>query len=94
MVSGYQPKLSLDYVSPPTVAVGVDRYGTYGAGGIAAYWSDMLGYHTLVTVAQTSNRLIDTGAILAYMNSQRRLNWGAAIQRDFLPLPLLYGFYR
>jgi len=92
MVSGYRPKLSLDYVSPPTVAVGVDRYGTYGAGGIAAFWSDMLGYHTIVTMAQTGNRLIDTGATLAYQNSQHRLNWGAVIQRVSYPWPY-YSIY-
>ena len=88
-VSGYKPKLSLDYVSPPTVAVGVDRYGTYGAGGIAATWSDMLGYHSLVTMAQTSNRLIDTSVAVAYQNNRHRWNWGASLQRFSYP----YSYY-
>jgi Tol biopolymer transport system component len=85
----YKPKLGLDYVSPPNVAVGVDRYGTYGAGGVAAYWSDMLGYHTIVTTAFTGSRLIDTSGVVGYLNNRTRLNWGAAAQRIVYP----YGYY-
>ena len=86
-VTDYKPKLSLDYVSPPTIAIGVDRYGTYGAGGISAYWSDMLGYHTIITTAITGPSFIDTSGVLAYLNSKKRLNWGAALQRLVYPYP-------
>ncbi len=88
-VSSYKPKLGLDYISPPSLAIGVDRYGTYGAGGIAAYWSDMLGYHTLTTSVVTSNRFIDTSGLLGYLNSKNRLNWGAVARRISYP----YGYY-
>ena len=87
MVSAYKPKLSLDYVTPPSIGIGVDRYGSYGAGGVAAYWSDMLGYHTLMTMAQTGNRLMDTDVVLAYQNSRKRVNWGAVAQRISYPYP-------
>jgi Tol biopolymer transport system component len=86
-VSNYKPKLALDYVSQPSIALGVDRYGTYGAGGIAAYWSDMLGYHTVVTSAFTGSRLIDTSGVLAYLNNKGRFNWGTAVQRIVYPYP-------
>jgi len=89
-VSPYKPKLALDYVSPPTVGVGYDRYyGAYGGGGIALYWSDMLGWHNLVTMAQIYNRLMDSSAMVAYQNSKNRLNWGAIVQRA----PYVYGDY-
>ena len=88
----YKPKLGLDYVSPPSVSVGVDRYGTYGAGGVAAYWSDMLGYHTVVTTAFTGSRLVDTSGVLGYLNNRGRFNWGAAAQRIVYPYPY-YLFY-
>jgi len=88
-VAPYKPKLTLDYVAPPAVAVGVDRYGTYGGGGIAAFWSDMLGYHTVVTGASTGNRLIDSSALVAYMNTRHRTNWGAVVQR----VPYIIGGY-
>ena len=89
----YKPKLGLDYVSPPNIAVGVDRYGTYGAGGLAAYWSDMLGYHTIVTTAFTGSRLIDTSGVLGYLNNRSRFNWGAAAQRIVYPYPY-FLFYQ
>ncbi|MDH7511474.1 MAG: BamA/TamA family outer membrane protein [Clostridiales bacterium] len=86
--SGYKPKLSLDYVSSPTVAVGVDRFGTYTGGGVTLFWTDMLGYHTLATMAQSSSRLKDAAALVGYMNSEHRLNWGAVAQRT----PYVYGY--
>lgn len=89
----YKPKLSLDYVMPPSIAVGVDRYGTYGAGGVAAYWSDMLGYHTVVTTAFTGTRLIDTSGVVAYLNNRSRLNWGSALQRIVYPYSYYYFMY-
>jgi Tol biopolymer transport system component len=88
-IARYKPKLGLDYVSPPNIAVGVDRYGTYGAGGLAAYWSDMLGYHTIVTTAFTGSRLIDTSGVVGYLNNKGRFNWGTAAQRIVYP----YGYY-
>lgn len=90
VVTGYKPKLTLDYVTPPSIAVGVDRYGTYGAGGISAYWSDMLGYHTIVTTGLTGPTFVDTSAIVAYLNNKRRLNWGIAAQRIVYPYPYYY----
>jgi Tol biopolymer transport system component len=93
MVSGYKPKLTLDYLAPPSVGIGVDRYGTYGAGGIAAYWSDMLGTHTLMTMAQTGYYLQDTDAAIAYQNTQHRLNWGGILQRFSYPYPFYSVYY-
>jgi len=80
-ITDYKSKLSLDYVSQPQVAVGVDRYGTYSGGGIALFWGDMLGYHSLATMLQLSTRIIDSSALVGYQNSRHRLNWGAALQR-------------
>jgi hypothetical protein len=87
--SSYKPKLTLDYVAPPQIGVGVDRFGTYTGGGVGLYWSDMLGYHTVGTIVQTSSRLKDLTGIVQYLNSQRRLNWGAVVAR----IPYVYGFY-
>ena len=86
--SEYKPKLGLDYISPPQVGIGVDRFGTYTGGGVALFWTDMLGYHSLGTLVQTSNRLKDLTGILSYQNSQRRLNWGGAIGR----IPYVTGY--
>lgn len=80
-VSDYKSKLSLDYVSTPSVAVGVDRYGTYGGGGMTLFWSDMMGYHTVATMAIVNSRLIDSAALIGYQNVKSRWNWGAVAQR-------------
>jgi len=89
-VAPYKPKLTLDYVSPPQVGVGYDRYyGAYGGGGVALLWSDMLGWHNLMTMAQVTNRIMDSSFMVAYANSKNRLNFGFVAQR----IPYVYGSY-
>lgn len=80
-VTDYRPKLKLDYISQPQVAIGMDRFGTYAGGGLALFFSDMLGYHNLAGMFQLSNRLQDSAALVGYQNSRRRLNWGGVAQR-------------
>jgi Tol biopolymer transport system component len=88
-ISKYKPKLKLDYVSQPQLAIGVDRYGTYGGGGLAFYFSDMLGYEDLVAMVQVSSRLQDSAALVGFQNSKSRLNWGFVAQR----IPYVTGGY-
>jgi Tol biopolymer transport system component len=88
-IGNYKPKLKLDYISPPQLGIGVDRWGTYGGGGMSLFFSDMLGYHSLVTMFQVSTRLQDSAALVGYQNSRRRFNWGAVAQR----IPYIYGGY-
>lgn len=88
-ISNYKPKLKLDYISPPQLAIGVDRFGTYGGGGIALFFSDMLGYHNVSAMFQVSSRLEDSAALVGYLNSNYRLNWGAVAQR----IPYVSGRY-
>jgi len=74
-VKAYHPKLSLDFISQPSLAIAADKYGTYIGGGITLFWSDMLGDHNLVTMAQVNGRISDWAALVAYGNRKRRLNW-------------------
>jgi len=81
-VTPYSPGLSLDYVSQPYLAVGTSSFGTFVAGGATLVWSDMLGDHTLITGVNAQGQFPrDVGAIVAYMNQRRRLNWGVALQQ-------------
>lgn len=89
-ISPYKPKLALDYVSPASIGVGADRYGTYAAGGVSAFWSDMLGTQTIVTSAYTGSQIVDTSGVLAYLNNKGRFNWGSAAQRIVYPYPYYY----
>ncbi len=88
-VEDYVPKLSLDYISPPQLAVGADRFGTYGGGGIAMFFSDILGYHSLTSMVQVSSRIEDSSFLVGFQNNRSRLMWGGVAQR----IPYIYGGY-
>jgi len=88
-VEDYNPRLSLDYISPPTLAVGADRFGAYAGGGLAMFFSDILGYHSLSSMVQVSDRIEDSAFLVGYMNSKSRLMWGGVAQR----IPYIYGGY-
>jgi Tol biopolymer transport system component len=77
--TGYQPRLSVDFVGQPTVGVGVDSFGTYVGGGISAAFSDILGNHVVAGSIQTTNRLDETGGSIVYLNRSRRWNYGVAL---------------
>src|SRR5467141_798344 len=74
-IKAYHPKLSLDFIAQPSLAIAADRFGTYVGGGITLYWSDMLGDHNLVTMAQLNGRVQDFAALVAYGNRKSRWNW-------------------
>lgn len=88
-VSDYKPKLALDYISPAQIAVGTDRFGSYAGGGVSFVFSDMLGYHTLFSMASVTSRVEDSALVVGYQNAKNRLNWGGAVQR----IPYVYGGY-
>src|SRR6266699_2056837 len=88
-VKEYHPKLSLDFIAQPSLAVAADRFGTYIGGGATLYWSDMLGDHNLVTMAQFQGRISDFAAATAYLNRKSRLNWAVGAQQ--IPY-IFYGY--
>jgi Tol biopolymer transport system component len=75
-VEDYRARLQLDAIGQPTVGVGADRFGAYGAGGLSLMWSDMLGNHTLGTTVQLTSRFQEIGGAVAYINRESRWNWG------------------
>src|SRR5205085_7230383 len=77
----YHPKLSLDFLGQPSVGVGVDSFGTYVGGGIAASFSDVLGNHTVAGALQMTSRFDETGGSLMYLNRTHRWNWGVAVDQ-------------
>ena len=80
-VGNYRAGLSLDYVAQPYLAVGASSFGTFVGGGATLVWSDMLGDHSVITGLQVNGGLKDIGAVVAYINQHRRLNWGVAAQQ-------------
>ena len=88
-ITDYKPELELDFISQPSIAIGADRFGLYTGGGVSLFFSDMLGYHSLSTILQLNNRLIDSAGVVGYKNNRRRIHWGGVIQR----IPYITGGY-
>jgi hypothetical protein len=88
-VREYQPRLSLDAVGQPTVGIGADRFGAFGAGGLSFMWSDMLGNHQLGTTIQVTNRFEEIGGAVGYINRTHRWNWGLVGEQT----PYVTGFF-
>jgi Tol biopolymer transport system component len=85
----YHPRLGLDYVAQPSLAVGADRFGTYVGGGVTLYWSDMLGDQNLATMLQVEGSFKNLAGLVAYQNTRHRLNWAVAVQQ----IPYIQGGY-
>jgi hypothetical protein len=88
-VQPYHAGFSLDFVAQPNVAIAADRFGTYLGGGITLFWSDMLGDHNLVTMAQLNGRLEDFAGLVGYENRRHRWNWSLAAQQ----IPFITGAF-
>jgi len=81
-VKNYSPKMTLEAVSQPTIAVGASRFGAAIGGGIAFQFGDMLGDHSLQTIVQVNSGVTgnfsmkNTAAEALYLNQAHRWNWG------------------
>ena len=81
-VAPYKPRLALEGIGQPMVAVGASRFGAAFGGGIAFAFSDMLNNHYLATSLQVNSGIAggfsakDIGVEAAYINSTNRWNWG------------------
>lgn len=85
----YRRKLQLDYVAPPSFGASVGGpFGTMIAGGVAFFFSDMLGDQQLAVAAQANGTFKDIGGQVLYINQGHRLNYGALASH----IPLLYGY--
>lgn len=76
----YGRRLSLDLVTQPTVSAGINSFGGFVGGSIAALFSDMLGDRLLGVSAQMTNDLDDLGAQVSYLNRRSRWNWMAVLE--------------
>ena len=84
----YKPRLTLDYIAPPTIGVSFGGgFGSRLGGSVGFYFSDMLGDHSLAIEAIANGTPRDIGGQATYINRARRLNYGVAAGH----IPLLYG---
>ena len=88
-IRDYDSKLSLEYIAPPTVGVGVSDFGGAGiAGGIGFLFGDMLGNKQVQAVVQANGSFKDIGGQAMYIDAENRWNYGAVIGH----IPYLTGF--
>ncbi len=88
--TGYDPRLRLAYLGPPTIGIGADRYGFAVGGSVSAYFTDVLGQHNVGVTVQgggggTSNVADQIGGEVFYLNQRNRFNWGA----DLVHIPYI-----
>src|SRR5207302_341792 len=84
----YHSGLQLEYLGTPGVGVGVNTLGRAGfAGGVAAYFGDLLGNNTLGTTLQVNGTVKDFGGELFYLNTAHRWNWLTGVSH----IPYLTG---
>jgi len=78
----YGRGLQLDAVSQPTVYAGVNSFGGFAGGSMAALFSDMLGDRILAVDATVESDVDDLGAGLTYINRRHRWNWATSLRVD------------
>ena len=74
----YRPRFGLEYVSNPTVGVGVSQFGTGAAGGVGFGFSDILKNNDVFAFASISGEIYDLGGGVRYVYKKHRTDWGVA----------------
>ena len=84
----YNPGLSLDFVSQPSLAVGADQFGFFVGAGAQLFFSDMLGNRNLAAAIQvnTAAGSIDRSTLLSLVYENRRGRWNVGGQLSQIPL--------
>ncbi len=91
----YDSRLSLDLIGQPYGFAGIGSYGAFAGGGMAFYWSDMLGDYNLGTTLEIAGSLSGglgnfargIGGQVGFENRKHRWNYGLTAGQ----LPYLSG---
>lgn len=89
----YKPDFKLDFVGGGAgMGVGTSQaFGTTtgAVGGVDMLFSDILGNNQLYTSLALNGEIADFGGVVAYLNSQKKINWGASFSH--IPYRSVYG---
>jgi Tol biopolymer transport system component len=78
----YKRGLKLDAISQPQFYAGVNSFGGFFGGSMAALFSDMLGDKILAADATVATDVDDLGAGFTFINRRHRWNWAASLRVD------------
>ncbi|HYD54210.1 MAG TPA: hypothetical protein VEA99_16360, partial [Gemmatimonadaceae bacterium] len=88
-ITPYRASFSLDAIGQPSIGVSAGGpFGTGVAGGVSFLFGDQLGDQQIFSAVQANGTVQDIGGMVVYLNSKRRLNWGAGIEHT----PYLTGY--
>jgi hypothetical protein len=87
-VAPYSAALKLDYLGTPTIGLAVGPGGTGFGGAVAAYFSDMLGYHHVGAALQINGSFQDIGGEVYYQYNKNRWIYGV----DVAHIPYASGY--
>ena len=76
----YKHNLKLDAISQPVLYAGVNSFGGFISGSMAALFSDMLGDRILAADATLASDVDDLGAGFTYINRRHRWNWATSLR--------------
>lgn len=85
----YRPKMAVEYIGSTGVGIGVGQFETAMYGGVSFWFSDILKRNQIFTAAQVNGEVEDFGGAIYYMNSERRINWGAG----YTHIPYRYSLF-
>ncbi|RMF00545.1 MAG: hypothetical protein D6772_06235, partial [Bacteroidetes bacterium] len=79
----YKSKFELDYIGGGG-GIGIGGNQTFGtttglAGGVDLLFSDILGTNQFFSSLQLNGEIIDIGGTVAYINREKRVNWGVSL---------------
>lgn len=75
----YESDLSLEAIGSPYMSSGGGPFGRFIRGGGSLLFGDLLGERKVAIAAQAGSRLRDLAIRVAFINRERRWNWGAMI---------------
>lgn len=89
-VVSFEPKFRLAHIGNTGVGVAVNtHFGTGLAGGVNALFTDILGNNTLFGAVSVNGEIYDFGAMFAYFNQKRKINWGITLSH----IPFRQAFF-
>jgi Tol biopolymer transport system component len=75
----FKPRFQLDYVGNSGGGITTGAFGTGLSGGVNGIFSDILGNNQLFGALAINGEIYDFGGQFAYLNQDKRINWGASV---------------